>query len=50
MAMLLTIIAGTATLLALDAGCYLLLRANDTRRYAAIRHLARRRNLQVGSA
>jgi len=50
MALLLTIIAGTASLLALDAGCYLLLRANGTRRYAAIRHITRRRNPQVGSA
>ena len=47
MALLLLMIAGTATLLAMDAGCYLLLRANDARRAPPIRHLTGRRKLQA---
>ena len=39
MTLLLLIMAGTAALLAMDAGCYLLLRANDTRRSLPVRHL-----------
>jgi hypothetical protein len=50
MALLLTIIAGTAALLAMDAGCYLLLRANDTRRYSTIRRPARSHHLKAGFA
>ena len=38
MALLLLIIAATAALLAMDAGCYLWLRANNARRAAPLRH------------
>ena len=50
MALLLLIIAATATLLAMDAGCYLWLRANDARRAVPIRHLTGRRRIQARSA
>jgi hypothetical protein len=50
MALLLTIVAGTAALLAMDAGCYLLLRANDARRCSTIRRPARRHHLKAGFA
>ncbi len=34
-----SLIAGTTALLAMDAGCYLWLRANDARRSLPVRHL-----------
>jgi len=37
---LLLLLVATAALLALDASCYLLLRANDARRILPVRHLA----------
>ncbi len=39
MALLLLMVSGTAALLAMDAGCYLWLRANDARRVMPIRHV-----------
>jgi hypothetical protein len=50
MTLLLLIIAATATLLAIDAGCYFWLRATDARRALPIRHLTCRRRLQARSA
>ena len=40
MALLLLLVAGTAALLAMDAGCYLWLRANEAGRTPPVRHLA----------
>ena len=50
MALLLLIVAGTTALLAMDAGCYVWLRANDVRRTPPIRHLTGRRKLQARPA
>ena len=38
MALLLLLVAGMAALLAMDAGCYVWLRANDARRTPPLRH------------
>lgn len=50
MALLLLTIAATTALLAMDAACYLWLRANDARRTLAVRQLLGRRRLQARSA
>ena len=40
MGLLLLLVAGMAALLAMDAGCYLLLRANEAGRTPPFQHLA----------
>ncbi len=50
MTLLLLIVAATTALLAIDAGCYLWLRANNARRASPVPHIVGSRKLRVRSA